>query len=96
MPREVSAQALVYQVLDEVLASTAVPANARRTMFSVVDGLRSNSAQAEEVRRAERVSVELHKLEWALRQGDSQSATTARSGLASLAVEMLNSRISAG
>ena len=39
MLRESSAQALVYQVLDDVLSGASIPATARGIMFSVVDGL---------------------------------------------------------
>ena len=88
-----SAQALVYQVLDDVLCGTAIPAAARGTMFSVVDGLRSSSAQIADIRRAERIWIEMHKLEWALRRSDSDEVMAAREGLRSLATEMLNSSI---
>ena len=96
MLREASAQALVYQVLDEVLSGTAITASARGIMFSVVDGLRSSSARVEDVRRAEKISVEMHKLEWALRRSDDRELTAARDGLKSLAAEMLDCTIRGG
>ncbi len=86
-------RALVYQVLDEVLAGTAVPVDARSVIFSVVDRLRDNSPHAHDLRRAECVSVELHKLEWALQRADQEAAMLARRKLKNIAVELLNSRI---
>lgn len=93
MLRETSAQALVYQVLDDVLSGASIPATARGIMFSVVDALRSSCARVEDLRRAEKISIEMHKLEWALRRSDSRGVMAAREGLKSLAAEMLNSSI---
>lgn len=92
MLADVNANAIVYQVLDEVLAQGCVPAGARGAMFAVVDQLRS-AASASDTLRAERISIELHKLEWALRQGDSSAADVARGHLKALASEWIDSRI---
>ena len=85
--------AVVYQVLDEVLAGQSVPAGARGAIFAVVDELRSSAGECSDVRRAERVSIEIHKLEWALRQGDGSSAEAARERLKALSAEWVNTRI---
>lgn len=88
-----SEQAMVYQVLDSVLARGAVPASVRRKIYSVVDWLRSNGADMAEVRRAESVSINLHKLECALRRGSIEDGEQARVDLKRIAVELLDSRI---
>jgi hypothetical protein len=88
-------QALVYQVLDDVLAGGGVPRNCRGTIFAAVDALRFNAADQQLVRGAEEVSVELHKLEWAMQRGDGAAATGARESLKKIAANLLNSRISA-
>ena len=93
MLQDLGAHALVYQVLDEVLAGGSVPPGVRGAMFSVIDDLRANSGVAEDARRAEQISVEIHKLEWALRQGDAAAAATARDALKGLAADWINTRI---
>ena len=89
----VDAHAVVYQVLDEVLAQGCVPASARGAMFAVVDELRAATAGSDEVRRAERISIEMHKFEWALRQGDDFAIRAAHEQLKSLAAEWIDTRI---
>ena len=84
---------VMYQVLDDVLAGTNVPAGTRGILFSIVDELRATSGDTDETRRAERIAIELHKLEWALRQGDSSSSDAARNELKALAAEWINTRI---
>jgi hypothetical protein len=62
-------------------------------MFAVVDELRAATADADDVRRAERISVEMHKLEWALRQGDAPATQAAHDQLKALAAEWIDTRI---
>jgi hypothetical protein len=88
-------QALVYQVLDDVLAGGSLPPTCRGTIFAAVDALRFNADDQQLVRAAEEVSVELHKLEWALQRGDGAAAAGARKSLKKIAANLLNSRISA-
>ena len=83
----------VYQVLDQVLANTAVPPGVKGAMFSIIDHLRSNSSPIEDVLRAERISVEIHRLEWALRGSDQPAVHSARGALKSLAVAWLDARV---
>jgi hypothetical protein len=80
-------------VLDQLLADQAVAAGARGAMFSVVDSLRANLAPTAEVRRAERISIEMHKLQWALQQRDDAAARAALDELKALAVSWLDARI---
>jgi hypothetical protein len=91
---DVSTNAVVYQVLDEVLSQRCVPAGARAAIFAVVDDLRSAAAGEGELRRAELISVEMHKLEWALHRGDAQATEATHERLKSLAAEWIDSRIS--
>ena len=93
MLRATKEQAMVYQVLDNVLAGGAIPTSVRGTIFAVIDGLRTNGADIEEVRRAESVSISLHKLEWALQRHSIEDAEQARVALKQIAVELLDSRI---
>ena len=88
-----SAHAVAYQVLDQVLADQAVSAGARGAIFSVVDCLRASCAPLGEIRRAERVSIEMHRLQWALQLGDEATARAALEELKALAVSWLDSRI---
>ncbi|HVU29693.1 MAG TPA: hypothetical protein VHE36_04765 [Sphingomicrobium sp.] len=88
------ANAIVYQVLDEVLGQRSVPAGARAAMFAVVDELRFANALEEDVRRAERISLEMHKMEWALCRGDAAESEAAHEELKALAAEWINRRIS--
>ncbi|MFL6736165.1 MAG: hypothetical protein ACJ8F4_03795 [Sphingomonas sp.] len=90
---DVSTSAVVYQVLDEVLGQNCVPRGARAAMFAVVDKLRAATAAEEDIRRAERISVEMHKLEWALRRGDAAGTNSAHEQLKALAAEWINTRI---
>jgi hypothetical protein len=90
---DVSANAIVYQVLDEVLGQKCVPAGARAAMFAVIDELRAATAGGEDVRRAERISVEMHKLEWALRRGDAPAMQAVHVELKALAAEWISTRI---
>jgi malonyl CoA-acyl carrier protein transacylase len=90
---DTGAHAVVYQVLDNVLGAQCVPTGARAALFEVVDELRAAAGGTEEARRAERISVAIHKLEWALRQADSTAAEAAREELKVLAAEWINMRI---
>jgi hypothetical protein len=93
MLQQSETRAAVYQVLDQVLADRTVSAPSRGAIFSVIDSLRQRSAAAEELRRAETIALEMHKLEWALRRGDIAASDAAISELQMLAVSWLDSSI---
>lgn len=93
---ETGARAVAYQVLDQVLAGEAVSAGTRGAMFDVVDSLRASAAPIEHIRRAETISVEMHKLEWALQRGDDVASRAALDELRALAVDWLNTSICSG
>lgn len=86
-------RSVVYQVLDQVLADENVASSSRAAMFSVIDALRQSCAPVEELRRAESISIEMHKLDWALLQGDADQSEASLGQLKSLASSWLNSRI---
>lgn len=93
MLQETSTRAAVYQVLDQVLADGSVAPSSRAAMFSVIDRLRETSAPVADLRRAERISIEILKLESALRQGDAGASDGALHELKVLAASWLDSRI---
>ena len=93
MLQETRTHAIVYQVLDQVLADGTVAAPSRGAMFSAIDDLRHSLAPAGELRRAESISIEMHKLEWALQQGNVSASQAALSQLRALAADWLDSRI---
>ena len=84
---------VVYQVLDDVLAGVTNLTKCRGAMFAVIDGLRNNRADIKELRRAESISICLHKLEWALQRRSIEDAEQAREELKRIAIKLLDSRI---
>lgn len=86
----------VYRVLDEVLNGTSVPPGVKGAMFSIIDQLRSSSVPIEQVRRAEQISLGIHKLESALRGSDKSAALVARGELRTLAAEWIDQRVFEG
>ena len=93
MPRQESAHAIIYQVLDGLLAGNAVPPGTGGAMYLAIDDMRAKATPVDELRRAEQISLEIHRLEWALRHGNKLAADSARQQLRSLAADWLNARI---
>ena len=93
MVGRVNTNALTYQALDQVLGDGFVSPTARRAMFIVVDCLRDRRGSADVLRCAERISVEIHKLECAGRTNDTSAKASSLRQLKSLAIEWLNTRI---
>jgi hypothetical protein len=62
-------------------------------MYSVVDALRASPAPVDDVRRAECISVALHKLDWARQHRDETASSDALDELKVLGSSWLNSRI---
>jgi hypothetical protein len=93
MLHESSARAVAYQVLDQILSERAVSPGTRGAMFSVIDALRRSPAPVEDVRRAECISIALHKLDWARQQRDETASIDALDELKILATSWLNARI---
>jgi hypothetical protein len=83
----------VYRVLDEVLNGTAVPPGAKGAMFAIIDHLRHSAVPRDDLRRAEQISVEIHKLESALWSSDDVAVQVARDELKTLAAEWIQKRV---
>lgn len=88
--------ALIYQVLDRVVGAEAVTTGCRGAVYSASDDLRSSAGDIHDLRRAEKISVEIHKLDWALQRRDVVVVHGARAELKALAVDWLNARIGCG
>ena len=93
MLADVSANAIIYQVLDEVLGQKCVPPGRAQRYSQSSTSFAHATAGGEDVRRAERISVEMHKLEWALRLGDAAAKDAAHVRLRALAAEWISTRI---
>lgn len=87
------AHALVYQALDQVLADKVVTPGTPKAIFAAVDSLRSCNAPAEQVRQAEDISVQIHRLQWALQQSNDLQIDSALGDLKSMAAQWLETRI---
>lgn len=87
------AHALVYQALDQVLADRVVTPGTPRAIFAAVDTLRSCRAPVDQVRQAEDISVQIHKLQCALQQSNDLQGDCALGDLKSMAAQWLETRI---
>ena len=86
---ESSAYLCVYQLLDEVCFERAIPAGARGAIYAAIDGLRRSAAPAEHIAVAEGIAVAIHKLEWAVRNGDPAEEAAIRDELQGLGATWL-------
>ena len=87
------AHALVYQALDQVMADKVVTPGTPRAIFAAVDTLRSCRAPTEQVRRAEDISVQIHRLQCALQQSNDLQVESALRNLEGMAVQWLETRV---
>ncbi|HEY1214108.1 MAG TPA: hypothetical protein VGE93_10805 [Bryobacteraceae bacterium] len=83
----------VYQVLDQVMTATVPPPGATATIHSIIDDLRAASAPRTMIAQAESISIQLHRLEYAVARKDLETASCARENLVSIAAEWLDRRI---
>lgn len=79
----------VYQVLDDVCFGDRVPVGTRATIHFAVDDLKRVRAPAAHVGTAEAIALALHKLEWAVRNGDRAEHEAARDELRLLGASWL-------
>ena len=93
MSLRAAARVLVYQALDQVLADGNVSAASRGAMHNAVDTMRGASVPADELRCAENISIEMHRLSWALCRSDQPSIMSARDALKRLANGWMDTRI---
>lgn len=70
--------------LDELTSLSGPPAGWRGLIYSVIDHLRNSSAFDEQIDIAERISVTLLQLDWAIQRGDSEKQEKARQQLSTL------------
>ena len=83
----------VYQVVEELCSGTCLPAGSAGTMFAAIDDLRRMRAPRGDVCLAERISVAMHKLEWAMRSGDPAAQGQLRAELQALGSDWLDTPI---
>ena len=83
----------VYRVLDDVITSCAAPLGAKGEIYAIIDKLQSVSASRAMVTMAEGISLLIHQLETALREGNKTSELAARSGLKHTAAAWLKFRL---
>lgn len=88
-----SAHVLVYRALDQVLADHTISAGTSRSIFAAIDHLKASAAPADQVRRAEDIAIQIHRLQWALQQRDDAASEAALGSLKELAVDWINTRI---
>jgi hypothetical protein len=74
----------VCNVLDELADSAGRPINWRKPVYEAIDELRAIGAPAEQIDNAERISIALLKLDWAVQKGDSEKQEQVREQLAAL------------
>jgi len=63
---------LIYQVVREANVSGIIAPGLRGRMYKAIDTLKLFKAPADHISIAERISVTLHALEWAMFRCDSQ------------------------
>lgn len=88
-----SAHALVYRALDQVLADHMICTGTSRSIFAAIDHLSASAAPADQVRRAEDIAIQIHRLQWALQQRDDAASEAALCSLKELAADWINTRI---
>ena len=74
----------VCRVLDELSTPSVTPVGWRGPIYSAIDHLRASSAPAEQVELAERISVTLLQLDWAILKGDAAKQESVREQLSTL------------
>jgi len=87
VPVEVSARSVASQLLDDVRGGTVPTPGACGALFSVVDELRARVGTDEHTLCAEKISIRMQQLEYALQRDDENEAKSARSDLKSFAGE---------
>jgi hypothetical protein len=89
-----SAYMSVYMVVKELCSGHSVPAGLAGTMYSALDQLRGMAAPRSDVSLAERISVTMHRLEWAIRSGDAADQARFRAELEALGEDWMDTPIS--
>jgi hypothetical protein len=92
-PIAASTHVEIYRILDDALGQPVPSPGWRGSIHAVIDDLRRCRDSAELVRLAETISLNLHQLEWARKNGNRDTEKEARHGLADAAAAWLNFRI---
>jgi hypothetical protein len=71
-------------LLAELTMAQVPPAGWRRVIYAAIDQLQASSAPDEQINVAERISVSLLQLEWAVQRGDDAKQDKARQQLSAL------------
>ena len=71
----------VYQILENVCFEAVSPAGARGALFASIDQLRRDDAPPAHINLVERISIALHKLDWAVLARDESAAEAIRQEL---------------
>ena len=87
--REAGAYLSVYQVLDDVCFARGVPVGSQGALYAAIDGLRREAAPSEHIALAERIAVAIHRLLWALKNGEDGEEETVREELQTLGASWL-------
>jgi hypothetical protein len=74
----------ICQVLDDAAEVAGRPLDWRKPLYAAIDELHAAAAPEEQIRIAERISIVLLRLDWAILRRDSDKAAAARSELAEL------------
>ena len=83
----------VYRLLDDALGQPVPPPGWRGGIHAVIDELRRTRGAPELVAMAEAISLHLHQLEWARRNGQGEAEAEARRLLANIAAGWLQFRV---
>ena len=83
----------VYEVLDSVFARGSIPPGAKGLMFRVVDDLRARPDICGKTALAERISLQIHRIEDLLRLQDREAVDAALEQLKQLAAEWIEARV---
>jgi hypothetical protein len=84
-----SAYLSIYSLLDEVCYAGQPGAASARTIHAAIDLLRRVDAPADDIRTAEHMSVAMHRLASALREGDQEEQASVRQELQILGARWL-------
>lgn len=74
----------ICQVLDDATEVAGRPLDWRKPLYAAIDELHAAAAPEDQIRIAERISIVLLRLDWAILRRDSDKAAAARSELAEL------------
>ena len=74
----------IGRVIDRLSHSSGIHVDWRKAIYAEIDKLRERSGPKERIDTAERISIALLQLDWAILRGDKEKEDKARKSLASL------------